>query len=854
MTHTSGYVQVRALQQQGRLEEAIALCQQTLKANFDISLEAILGTLHCQNKDNDLGRACLDNVLASDDDFSSQIRTDIAGIHILLNEPVLAIEQLNTVLEGEPGFVLAVIRRGLVLMQVGQFEAAIEDINQGLVVLPANQHLALHINLARCHISLGDTDKALIYLESAKSRGGSYIEQWLLVAVDTYIALDQWGDAESIIQKALESGTNETKCIKLLALVLAAQDKHDEAEHYIREAIKKTPGDIELLTQLSLLANIRGHYGEALHCLISATKVEPDNASLWAQLAQLGKRHFDEKHARHAAEKALELTEDKIGLERAEALVAIASVESDQEQAEKYYLEALKLVPSYISACLGLGHLLLQWGRVDEAVIQFEGVTNRHPVAGYGALISAREFPNDEDVLANIEKMAYIPSLQGPVQSSLLFDLASAWENKKDYDKAFHFVSEANRASRKYLPYSADKHRDECLALMQMFTSDFYKTRRNYGLPSTLPVFILGMPRSGTTLVEQILGGHPEIFGAGELGIVGSVVQRLNAWERHVGSGKSYPECIVDFSQQQSQLFAQEVLESLQAYSPESNFIVDKMPHNFESIGLIRLLFPKAPIIHVLREPRDVAISNYYTDYQAKFGGMGFAYDLEDIGKQLVDYKTLMEHWNKTVPHPILTVRYEGVVDDAEGQARRMLDYIGAEWTGEVMNYQGLDRAVKTASVWQVRQPIYKTSKEKWRRYESHLERLERQLEIEIELPQQQQRKKPMPAGLFFAGMDYLKATQGKQAQKIFEKILEDNPEHAAAMHMLGVAKLQQGQNKNALELMEESIKRHPNHVTWFENLSEAYRILGMKDESEQVRMKAIKIKTLEPKINFQSP
>lgn len=848
MTTSITYSQIRTLQQQGQLETAITLCQQTLETSFNVSIEAILGTLYCQNKDFDAGRACLDKVLSSSETFNNQTRTDIAGIHILLGEPTLALQQLDKVLANDSDFILAIIRRGLIQMQVGKFEKAISDITKGLAILPPNQHLPLHINLARCSLSLGDTDTALTQIELAKKQGGNRLEQWLLVSVDTYIALDRWEDAEAAIQQALESGTHETNCIKLLALVLAAQDKHDEAEHHIRTALKKNPEDIELLTQLSSLANIRGHYGESLHCLLSATKVEPENASLWAQLAQLGKRHFDADRARHAAEKALELTEDKIGLERAEALVAIASVESDageQEQAEKYYLEALELVPSYISACLGLGHLLLQWGRVEEAVAQFEEVTARHPVAGYGALISARKFPDDEAILANIEKMAYIPSLQGPVQSSLLFDLASAWEHKKDYKKAFHFIREANTASRKYLPYSAEKHREECLALMQTFTADFYAQRTDYGLNSTLPVFVLGMPRSGTTLVEQILGGHPKIFGAGELGILGSVIQRLNAWERHVGSGKQYPECLYDFSQEQSQLFAEEVLTNLQAYSPESNYVIDKMPHNFESIGLIRLLFPKAPIIHVLRDPRDVAISNYFTDYQAKFGGMGFAYDLEDIGKQLVDYKTLIAHWNDVVPHPILTVRYEDVVDDAEAQARRMLDYIGVDWTDEVMNYQNLDRAVKTASVWQVRQPIYKTSKQKWRRYQEYIKPLETQLNTEIE-PPELKAETHLPAGLFFDGMECLKETQGKQAAVIFEKILANNPNHIAATHMLGVAMLQQGKKEQALTLMEDSIKRHPNHVGWYQNISLAYQALGLFDKAQQATNKANTLKTLD--------
>lgn len=259
-----------------------------------------------------------------------------------------------------------------------------------------------------------------------------------------------------------------------------------------------------MLIQLSALAGVRGHYVEAVHCLRAAIKIEPANASYWAQLAQLGKRHFDETHARSAAEKAMSLTTGKTGVERAEALVAMASVSSDtgEQQAETYYREALELAPDYVPACLGIGHLLLQWGRVDEAIAQFEAVTARHPIAGYGALINARRFPDDPEVLTRIEKMAYIPSLQGPVSSGLLFDLAAAWEHRKDYAKAFHFANEANTASRKYVSYSAEKHQNKCLAIRRTFNHAFFAERRDYGDSSTLPVFVLGMPRSGTTLVE----------------------------------------------------------------------------------------------------------------------------------------------------------------------------------------------------------------------------------------------------------------------------------------------------------------------------------------------------------------
>jgi tetratricopeptide (TPR) repeat protein len=417
------------------------------------------------------------------------------------------------------------------------------------------------------------------------------------------------------------------------------------------------------------------------------------------------------------------------------------------------------------------------------------------------------------------------------VSSALLFDLASAYEQRKDYEKAFRLASEANATVRRHIGYCANQHRERCAALMRTFDADFFAARPDYGNPSRLPVFVLGMPRSGTTLVEQILGGHPDIFVAGEIGIMTPVIQRFNAWERHIGSGLCYPACIHDLTASQCRAFSEKVLAELQAYAPQANHVVDKLPHNFENIGLIRLLFPNAPIIHVLREPRDVAMSNFFADYLAKFSGMGFAYDLADLGRHLRDYQHLMAHWDAVVPKPILTVRYEAVVNDVEAAARAILDYLGLPWTDQVLDYQTLNRAVKTASVWQVRQPIYQTSKGKWQRYQAHLAPLEAALTEPMPSPTPQE--KHPPPGLFFVGMEHLQAGRSEQATAVFEAVLRHNPRHAAAKHMLGVALMQQDKPEAALALMQDSIARHGGHPGWHQNLGRVLDALGKHEEAQ---------------------
>ena len=846
--------EIRRHQQQGQLAEALHACELACKAAPEcLDALALAGTLAAQNRELERAREILARIQsriqsrleadANSPSLSASALTDMAGIHILLGESAAALRCLEAALQLSPGHLLAILRRGLVWLQSGHIAPAIADLTAGLARLPAEQQVPVLINLAHCHLAQGDAERALAMVEQARERGAQGREQWVFAAVDCHIALDRWDDAEHAIQEGLQAGVEQNTGLLLWSVVLAAQDKHEEAEHQVRKALRDDPENVALLTHLANLANVRGHYGEVLHCLHRATQLEPDNAGLWAQLAQVGNQYFDAQAACHAAEKALALTEEKMGLERAQALVAMAHVCADAGQpseAERYYQEALTQLPGFIPAQMGLGRLWLQWGRVDEAMGLFETVAQRHPAAGYGALISARRFPDDDAVLANIERMAHVPSLEGSVKSGLLFDLAAVYEHRKDYDRAFQFAREANQASRHHLPYRASEHRDYCQRLQRNFSRDFYRQRPGYGHPSTLPVFVCGMPRSGTTLVEQILGGHPDIFVAGEIGMLSGAIQRLDAWERHVGSGQEYPECIRDLGEAQAYQLAAQIVGDLRRYDAGATHIVDKLPHNFENIGLLRLLFPNAPVIHVLREPRDVAVSNYFTNYQAKFGGMGFAYDLSDIGQQLVDYQQLMQHWDAALAKPVLTLRYEDVVQDTEGAARKMLAYLGLDWTPAVLNHQNLERAVKTASVWQVRQPIYKTAVERWRRYASHLAPLEQALAERPQAPEPIS-VPPLAAGRFFQGMDHLRLNQGRQAEQVFRALLQDQAGHAAAVHMLGVALMQQDRYVDALPYLEASIERHPGHAGWYHNAMIAYQHLGRDEDALKMREKKVR-------------
>lgn len=751
-----------------------------------------------------------------------------------LGEPEQAIPYLRQAQAQGPANPLVAARLGACLLGCGRADEARPLLEQAAQSLPDSG--GAWLNLARAQLELGDAAAALLSLDRAAPLGDKEADKYHSTRAETLSRLGRSQEAAAGLRQAL--GQNVAGALQALVNLLCAEGRHDEAGHELREALQQTPDDVDLLDMAADLAQIRGRIGEAVRYLDQALEKAPDNVALWTRRATLASRRLGPEPAREAANKALELTLEQKGPNRALALSAHAQVLMEEErhvEAEAAYREALEHFPQATSALSGLGNLLLQVGRVEEATALFERLRAISPLRGWSQLIHARIVPEDDTVLAQMAQVALRPGLEGPVRSDMLFTLAAAWEKKKDYGQAWDFASRANDAAKSLLPYRPEVHRRQVEREMARFSRAFLNSRPGYGDASRLPVFVLGMPRSGTTLVEQILGSHSQVFGAGELSLVPDLIQKLNAWELKTGSRREYPECVDDMTLEESQRFAQRHLQELQAYAPEAARIVDKLPHNFEHIGLIKLLFPQAKILHLKREPRDVAMSNYFTDYAAKFGGMGFAYDLGWIGEQLADHQRLMDHWHQVFPGRILEVDYDALVEDVDGWAHKIIDYLELPWEDGVLAFQELERAVKTASVWQVRQPVYTTSKEKWRRYESHLAPLETAL---AEVP-------PMPAplplprlepGLFLRGMAHLEAGRYGEAEQDFRALVLGRSAHAAAHHFLGAALFQQNRREEARKEMRRALELQPANRQWRDNLAKVEASLGNEAEAERLR------------------
>jgi tetratricopeptide (TPR) repeat protein len=716
---------------------------------------------------------------------------------------------------------------GSALLASGWIEPSIPALRRAAKLAPGEGSYSL--NLARALLLVDEVEEAWSWLEQATTALGENHGLLLQTKAEALLQQNKLDEALTL----LPPDSRDPAIVTGRASLLACAGRHDEANQYIQCQLKEQPEWLDLRLMAAELARIRGRYGEALYQLHQALQKNPDQVELLVQFACSHPPGSTSPDCRRAAERALELTEGARPQQKALAQMAMAHVleqEGEHQQALEKYEQAISIDPTQIQALSGKGHLLLQLGDVSAAVACFEQLRTIAPLQGWCQLIQARRLPDDPGVLATMEEIARRPSLEGLVRTGLLFTLAAAYDRQGDYRRAFATAHEANQASKALISYQPAEHRQRIEHEIGVFNQTFMAQRAEWGVNSLVPVFVLGMPRSGTTLVEQILASHSQVHGAGELGLIHDLISRLEQWEHQLGSGLHYPECLEELTATECQGFANTLLNQLHQYNISAARIIDKLPHNFEHIGLIKLLFPNAAIIHVRRDPRDIAISNYFTDYAAKHGGMGFAYDLEWIAEQLQDQQRLLLHWKEIFPNQIFELSYEDLVSEPETWARRLIEHLALEWEPEVLQFQELKRAVKTASVWQVRQPVYRSSLNRWEHYSEELsasETLLNQPLPAIPTPQADQISKP---GRFSEAMQLLQTGAAAAAEAVLRDLLSQRPNHAAARQFLGVALFMQGQSRAAQHEMKRSLELISHHPTWWENLAAVQRELGDAD------------------------
>ena len=306
------------------------------------------------------------------------------------------------------------------------------------------------------------------------------------------------------------------------------------------------------------------------------------------------------------------------------------------------------------------------------------------------------------------------PAISDEQRMHLAFGLGKAFEDLHQYEKAFSFFAEGNSIKRGSYSYSIDDHGNFFKKLEEAFDSSLFAKYQGRGCDDETPIFILGMPRSGTTLVEQILASHRQVHGAGELGTLGRIVSSY--FDKR--NGVEFPESIRQVDGADFERPGVEYIQAIRRHSLDIRFITHKMPRNFIYIGLIKLMLPDAKVIHCRRDPADTCLSIFKTYFTGKHE---YSHDLGELGRYYKLYRGLMEHWHSVIPGFIHDVQFEDMVTDQAEQTRTLLEYCGLEWDDACLESHKTDRPVMTASVEQVRRPIYKDSVQLWKRYETKL-------------------------------------------------------------------------------------------------------------------------------------
>ena len=334
-------------------------------------------------------------------------------------------------------------------------------------------------------------------------------------------------------------------------------------------------------------------------------------------------------------------------------------------------------------------------------------------------LINSKNYKPDTAIVEKLKLIARNPFTPELQRENLCFALAIACDKRKEFDDAAEFLREANSLNRKKIKYNPQEFSQRCKRHI-LFYQSAQGPQKAKPLPTGAPkpIFIVGMPRSGTTLTETIIGSHSLVAPCGELSGIPKISRYIN---RNYPKLRPYPECVDALTSNMLSSMADSYIRNLPEEGEGAAYTADKLPHNFVNVGLIHRIFPDSPIIHVMRDPRDNGLSNFQQNFGAKYGGMGFAFDLEHLANEINNYWKLMKHWRK-IGVPMLEFWYEDLVAEQELMSKALIQYCGLQWEDNVLDFHKLERRVKTASVGQVRNKMYKTSAQKWRNYEKLLE------------------------------------------------------------------------------------------------------------------------------------
>jgi tetratricopeptide (TPR) repeat protein len=498
-------------------------------------------------------------------------------------------------------------------------------------------------------------------------------------------------------------------------------------------ALRESPDNVDAMRCLAhIYIQDKERLSDAEALLRNATSLAPDYAAAWMLLGgllhELGRHPESVRAFRRVTELEPRNAAGWTGLGNAHSFAG------DTEQSREAYVQAVTLDPHAPGAQMGLGHVLKTLGDQAGSLRAYRAAIAAKPDFGevYWSMANLKVFQFEDAEIDAMEEQLKRNDLTDSAAIHFRFALGKAWEDKGDYDRAWHYYDTGNQKQRRQVfhdPLMTDQRHDQ---IIEVFNREFLQRHAGAGDESTAPIFIVGLPRSGSTLIEQVLASHSRVEGTQELPTLTHLVSLIGRYRR---DHTQYPYAVRDLKARNFRAYGRQYLEEAASYRfTDKPYFTDKLPNNFSHVGLIHLILPNAKVINARRHPFDSCLGAY----KQLFGkGQHFTYDMSELADYYRKYHETMQHWHRVLPGKVLDVHYEETVTDLEAQVRRILAHCGLPFEEACVQFHQTDRAVKTASSEQVRQPIYSRALGYWRRYEKHLGTWKEELaDILDELPE----------------------------------------------------------------------------------------------------------------------
>jgi tetratricopeptide (TPR) repeat protein len=537
---------------------------------------------------------------------------------------------------------------------------------------------------------------------------------WRTLGDQLNVAGDEEG-SRAAFEKHLDVSTSHPELVE--AAECLRVNKLAEAERLTRKVLKEDPIDVIAIRMLAEIGIKVGQLEDARNLLERCLQLAPGFHLARHNYASLLLRRNELDAALAEIEKLLLAEPNNPSFQLFKGTVLVRK--GDHPPALALFERVLKDYPRQAPAHMNYGHTLKTVGRLDEAVAAYRKAIELSPGIGeaYWSLANLKTFRFTDGDVAKMREQFRPEGGHPDDQGHLAFALGKALEDRKQYDESFEFYSLGNAIRRKDHRYDPRKNIYNTARQIKALDAAFFAARQGYGCMAPDPIFIVGLPRAGSTLLEQILASHSQVEGTSELPDIIAMSRKLGGRSRRNQATK-YPEILNDLTPLQFAELGESYMRTTRVQRRGAPYFIDKMPNNFQHVGLIHLILPNAKIIDARRHP----MAGCFSCFKQLFAhGQTYTYDLADLGHYYRDYVKLMDHWDEVLPGRVLRVQYEDMVADTEAQIRMLLDYCGLEFEEQCLRFYETDRAIRTPSAEQVRQPVYKEGLEHWRNYEKHL-------------------------------------------------------------------------------------------------------------------------------------